>query len=77
MDSKYLKQILAVFKPFYKVMLHCVDTRRCFNVDTTLHDIVRRRIDVETTSCVYGDTQSYFPDSTFLEKSFRKIVVSV
>ena len=24
------------------------------NVDTTSCDIVRRRIDVETTSCVYG-----------------------
>ena len=31
-----------------------VDTRRHFNVDTTSHDIVRRRIDVETTSCVYA-----------------------
>ena len=32
-----------------------VDTRRCFNVDTTSYDIVQRRIDVETTSYVYGD----------------------
>ena len=31
-----------------------VDTRRRFNVDTTSYDIVRRRIDVENTSCVYG-----------------------
>ena len=31
-----------------------VDTRRRFNVDTTSYDIVRRRIDVETTSCLYG-----------------------
>ena len=30
-----------------------VDTRRRFNVDTTLYDVVRRRIDVETMSCVY------------------------
>ena len=27
----------------------CLGTRRRFNVDTTLYDIVRRRIDVETT----------------------------
>ena len=31
-----------------------VDTRRRFNVDTTSYDSVRRRIDVETTSCLYG-----------------------
>ena len=29
-----------------------VATRRCFNVDTTSCDIVRRHIDFETTSCV-------------------------
>ena len=29
-----------------------VDTRRCFNVDTTSYNIVRRCIDVETTSCM-------------------------
>ena len=32
---------------------HPVDTRRRFNVDTTSYDVVRRCIDVETTSCVY------------------------
>ena len=32
-----------------------VDTRRRFNVDTTLCDIARRRIDVETTSRVYWE----------------------
>ena len=31
-----------------------VDTRRRFNVDTTC-DVVRRCIDVETTSCVYWE----------------------
>ena len=30
-----------------------VDTRRRFNFDTTSYDVMRRRIDVETTSCVY------------------------
>ena len=30
-----------------------VDTRRRFNVDTTPYDIVRLRIDVETTLCVF------------------------
>ena len=30
-----------------------VDTRCRFNVDTTSYDVVRRRIDVEITSCVY------------------------
>ena len=30
-----------------------VDTRRRFNVNTTSYDVVRRRIDVETTCCVY------------------------
>ena len=29
------------------------DTRRCFNVDATSCDVVRRRIDIETTSRVY------------------------
>ena len=32
-----------------------VDTRRRFNGDTTSYNIVQRRIDVETTSCVYGE----------------------
>ena len=32
-----------------------VTTRRCFNNDATSCDIIRRRIDVEMTSCVYGD----------------------
>ena len=32
-----------------------VDTRRRFNVDTMSYGIIRRRIDVETTSCVYED----------------------
>ena len=31
-----------------------VDTRRRFKVDTS-YDIVWRRIDVETTSCVYNE----------------------
>ena len=30
-----------------------VNTRHRFNVDTTLYNIVRRCIDVETTSCIY------------------------
>ena len=36
-------------------MYHCfpVDTRRRFNVDTTSYDVIRRRNDVEMTSCVY------------------------
>ena len=32
-----------------------VDIQRGFNVDTTLCDVARRRIDVETTSCVNWD----------------------
>ena len=32
-----------------------VDTRRRFNVDTSSYDIVRGRINVETTLCVYGE----------------------
>ena len=36
---------------FYYFLL--LDTRRRFNVDTKSYDVVRRRIDVETTSCVY------------------------
>ena len=31
-----------------------IDTRRRFNVEATSHDILRRRIDVETT-CVNGE----------------------
>ena len=31
-----------------------LDIRRRFNVDTTSYDIIRRRIDVITTLCVYG-----------------------
>ena len=36
-------------------MYHCflVDTRRRFDVDTTSYDVIRRRNDVEMTSCVY------------------------
>ena len=30
-----------------------IDTRRCFYVNTTSYDVVRRRIDVETTSWVF------------------------
>ena len=30
-----------------------VDTRRRFNFDKTWYDVVRRHIEVETTSCVY------------------------
>ena len=33
-----------------------IDTRHRFNVDTTSYDIVRRCINVETTSRVYGET---------------------
>ena len=29
-----------------------VDTRCCFSVNTTLYDVLQRRINVETTSCV-------------------------
>ena len=36
-----------------RVGSYLVDTRRRFNVDTMLCDIARRRIDVDTTSCVY------------------------
>ena len=32
-----------------------VDTRRRFNDDTASYDIVRRPINVETMSCVYGE----------------------
>ena len=39
------------------------DTRCCFNVDTTSHDIVRHHIDVETTSCVYG-SQALSPEDS-------------
>ena len=46
-----------------------VDTRRRFSVDATLCDIVRRRIDVETTSCVYGEllwiTAKHFSHMSF------------
>ena len=45
--SKLSKEKLMPINP--------VDTRCCFNVDTTLCDIVRRRTDVETASCVYGE----------------------
>ena len=34
-----------------------VDTRRRFNVDATSYDVVRRRIDFETTSCVYWENR--------------------
>ena len=37
-----------------------VDTQRCFNVNTTSNDVVRRRINVETTSCVYWDRKLPF-----------------
>ena len=36
-------------------MNNLVDKRRYFNVDKTLYNIVGRRIDVETTSCVCGE----------------------
>ena len=34
-----------------------VDTRRCFNVNTTLYDVLQRRINVETTSCVPNESE--------------------
>ena len=40
-----------------------VDTRRCFNVDMTSYNIVRRRIDVETTSCIYREAKTYLEPS--------------
>ena len=43
---------------FKKITYFPVDTRRRFNVDTTSYDVVRHRIDVETTSCVYS-SQKY------------------
>ena len=44
------------FKPLTPgvLCLSVYDTQRPFNVDTTWYDVVRRRIDVETMSCVYG-----------------------
>ena len=36
------------------MICYFVDTRRCFDVNTTSCDIVRRRIEVETMSCVRG-----------------------
>ena len=52
-----------------------VNTRRRFNVDTTSYDVVRRLIDVETTSCVYREPLSnllngvlYFSFTSLLKK---------
>ena len=45
-----------------------VDTRRHFNVYTTSNDVVtsyRRRIDVETTSCVYWNSPPTQADADF------------
>ena len=53
-----------------------VDTRRHFNADTTSCDIARRRIDVETTSCVYW--MHWFSwCMNFLRKSLLSIKVII
>ena len=36
-----------------ELLTNPADTRHSFNVDTASYDVVRRRIDVETTSCAY------------------------
>ena len=48
-----LRVVLAVVSIQYKPV-HPVDTRRPFSVDTTSYGMARH-IDVETTSCVYGE----------------------
>ena len=54
-----------------------VDTRRRFNVDATLCDIARRRIDVETTSCVYwfNMKKTYFIN--VLEKKIKGLLLGL
>ena len=44
---------MVLCKHFFAYLIP-VDTRRRYNVDTTSYDIVRSRINVETTPCVYG-----------------------
>ena len=46
--------LLLCFLFLFQISAFPVDTRRCFNVDTTSYDIIQHLIDVETTSCVYG-----------------------
>ena len=48
-----LRVVLAVVSIQYKPV-HPVDTRRPFSVDTTSYGMARH-INVETTSCVYGE----------------------
>ena len=52
--------IISSLKPdycqtFHNLKSNPVDTRRRFNANTTSYDVVRRRIDVETTSYVYRE----------------------
>ena len=47
-------------------LVNPVETQRHFNVNTMSYDVVRRRIDVEMTSCVYRKTVG--SDSFLLEK---------
>ena len=50
-----------------------IDTRCRFYVDTTTHDIARRRIDVETTSCVYhGNKSTDLLCKEWLKKTFTR-----
>ena len=52
-----INSVILYFEDFHQIKVNSVhfpvDKRRRFNVDTTSYDIVRRRIDVETTLCVY------------------------
>ena len=53
-----------------------VDTRRRFNVDATSYDVVRRRIDVETTSCVYrGNIRNYSSEVINIHR--RKVELNI
>ena len=56
----FAKTVLANYIYFRNItfpiqFFNPVDTRRCFNDDTTSYDIVRRPISVETISCVCGE----------------------
>ena len=58
---------------FKKITYFPVDTRRRFNVDTTPYDVVRRRIDVETTSCVYS-SQKYSEFANWNLQIFERVI---
>ena len=54
-----------------------VGTQRRFNVDATSYDIARRRVDVETKSCVYAvnEIKESNEKRSFLLKNRRKCKV--